>query len=171
MASIMNTLTRLRDGTNQMESLRNDGESTKELADNVREVLNTVTQETRYVLVQNILAHPKKAPSLKELDFVNPSKSKSTIRNHLDKLVEIGIVEEIKLPDEARKRDLPWKFYYLTEEAREFLEEHDLVRAEDTLQEMHEKLEKPDEIRKYEEAPRPSEFEDGEKQAKKKLAP
>jgi hypothetical protein len=36
-----------------------------------RQRLNTVTQETRFVLIQNILSHPKQLPSLKELSYVN----------------------------------------------------------------------------------------------------
>ena len=34
-----------------------------------REQLNILTQETRFVLVENILAHPDQLPSLKELNY------------------------------------------------------------------------------------------------------
>lgn len=128
-------------------------------ADDIRNTLNLVTQETRYVLIQNIVAHPKEAPSLKELAYANPSKSKSTIRNHLQKLVDAGVVEKVHLPNDERKRDLPHRFFRLTESTREFLEEHDLLRAEETLKEMHSMLEKTPEIKRYIEAPRPGDFE------------
>jgi DNA-binding transcriptional regulator YhcF (GntR family) len=72
-----------------------------------RQRLNTVTQETRFVLIQNTLSPPKQLPSLKELSYVNPSKSQSTIRKHLEILIEDGIVEERVLPDDPRQRDLP----------------------------------------------------------------
>lgn len=133
-----------------------------EQADNVRDLLNLVTQKTRFVLIQNIVAHPKEAPSLKELAYANPSKSKSTIRNHLDKLVDAGVVKAVHLPKEERKRDLPHKFFRLTESSRDFLEEHDLLRAEETLKEMHSMLEKTPEIERYVEAPRPGDFESDE---------
>jgi len=123
--------------------------------ENQRQRLNTVTQETRFVLIQNILSHPKQLPTLKELDYVNPSKSKSTIREHLEVLIEHGIVEERTLPKGERKRDLPWRFYGLTDVGRDLLEEMDLLGAEGTLQDMYEMLETTDEIEKYAQAPRP----------------
>lgn len=162
MTDIMNAITRLG-GRRDTDGSPTDKQNEPNFADNVRELLAVVTQETRFVLIQNILAHPKKAPSLKELDFVNPSKSESTIRNHLEKLEGSGVIKEIELPKDARSRDLPWKFYTLTAEAREFLEEHDLVRAEDTLEEMHAMLERTEEIEKYENAPRPDGFDSGER--------
>ena len=144
-------------------------------ADDIRNTLNLVTQETRYVLIQNIVAHPRETPSLKELAYANPSKSKSTIRNHLDKLIDAGVVETVHLPKEERKRDLPHRFFRLTEWSRDFLEEHDLLRAEETLKEMHSMLEKTPEIERYVEAPRPGDFEsdDDEKtdESRKRLKP
>ncbi|MFC7164991.1 hypothetical protein [Halospeciosus flavus] len=123
--------------------------------ENKRQRLNVVTQETRFVLIQNILSHPQQLPTLKELDYVNPSKSKSTIREHLEVLIEHGIVAERTLPKDQRKRDLPWRFYGLTDAGRELLEEMGLLGAEGTLQDMYEMLETTDEIEKYAQAPRP----------------
>lgn len=131
--------------------------------ENQRQRLNVVTQETRFVLIQNILSHPQQLPTLKELDYVNPSKSKSTIREHLEVLIEHGIVAERTLPKDERKRDLPWRFYGLTDVGRDLFEEMDLLGAEGTLQEMYEMLETTDEIEKYARAPRPEdESEDKE---------
>lgn len=120
-----------------------------------RQRLNVVTQETRFVLTQNILSHPQQLPTLKELDYVNPSKSKSTIREHLEVLVEHDIVEVRTLPKDERKRDLPWRFYGLTDGGRDLLEEMGLLGAEGTLQEMYTMVETTDEIEKYAQAPRP----------------
>ncbi|UWG49156.1 Fe2+/Zn2+ uptake regulation protein, fur/PerR (plasmid) [Halanaeroarchaeum sp. HSR-CO] len=131
--------------------------------DNHRQRLNVVTQETRFVLIQNILSHPQQLPTLKELDYVNPSKSKSTIREHLEVLIEHGIVEERTLSKDKRKRDLPWRFYGLTDVGRDLLEEIGLLGAEGTLQDMYVMLETTDEIEKYVQAPRPGdEGEDNE---------
>ncbi|WP_424016208.1 winged helix-turn-helix domain-containing protein (plasmid) [Halorientalis pallida] len=128
----------------------------KEEIESRRQQLNVVTQETRFVLIQNILSHPEQLPTLKELDYVNPSKSKSTIREHLEVLIENGVVEERTLPKDERKRDLPWTFYGLTEEGRDLLDEFDLLGAEGTLQDMYEMLETTAEIKKYADAPRPN---------------
>jgi DNA-binding HxlR family transcriptional regulator len=65
--------------------------------DTVRERLNVVTQDTRFSLVQDILGHPSGLPTLKELDYVNPSRSQTTIRQHLQHLVDAGIVEKVEL--------------------------------------------------------------------------
>lgn len=123
--------------------------------DAVRERLNVVTQETRFALLQDILGHPAGLPTLKELDYVNPSKSRTTIRQHLQRLVDAGIVEEVTLSEDRRQNDLPYKFYGISDRGREFLAEHKLLRAADTLSELYDRVEKTDEIDRYEKAPRP----------------
>lgn len=138
-------------------TVREDASVSEPREQSKREKLNVMTQETRFTLVQNIIAHPEQLPSLKELDYYNPSKSESTIRNHLEKLIEHDLVAEFALPEDERARDLPWMFYGLTETARSLLEETQLLKAEETLQDIHEHLELTDEIKRYQEAPRPDE--------------
>lgn len=123
--------------------------------ESVRKRLDVVTQETRFALIQDVLGHPSGLPTLKELDYVNPSRSRTTIRQHLDRLVEAGIVEEVLLPEERRRNDLPYKFYGISEFGRAFLEEHGLLRAEETLREVYDRVEKTAEVERYEGAPRP----------------
>ncbi|PSP47639.1 transcriptional regulator [Halobacteriales archaeon QH_7_69_31] len=123
--------------------------------ESVRERLTVVTQETRFALLQDILGHPSELATLKELDYVNPSKSRTTIRQHLQQLVDAGIVEEVLLPEDRRQNDLPYKFYGISESGRQFLDEHKLLRAQDTLRETYDNVEKPDDIERYETALRP----------------
>jgi DNA-binding transcriptional ArsR family regulator len=123
--------------------------------ESVRERLTVVTQETRFALLQDILGHPSELATLKELDYVNPSKSRTTIRQHLQQLVDAGIVEEVLLPEDRRQNELPYKFYGLSESGRQFLDEHKLLRAQDTLREIYDNVEKPDDIKRYETALRP----------------
>ena len=130
-------------------------DKTADEIERVRERLNVVTQETRFSLIQDILGHPKQLPTLKELDYVNPSKSQSTIRQHLQELVNAGIVAEVSLPKDQRQNDLPYKFYGLSEDGREFLKEHGLLRAEETLTEIYSTIDKTETVRRYETAPRP----------------
>jgi DNA-binding PadR family transcriptional regulator len=120
-----------------------------------RETLHLVTQETRFGLIIDILGHPEQLPSLKELSYVNPSKSKSTIRNHLEKLEEYNVVQRYRLDKEDRTRDLPSTFYGLTPEGRSFLKERKLLRGEQTYRELYNRIEKTDQIKAYENAPRP----------------
>lgn len=123
--------------------------------DRVRERLNVITQETRFSLIQDILGHPEQLPTLKELDYVNPSKSQTTLRQHLQQLIEASVVEEVILPNDRRQNDRPYKFYGISDEGRQFLETHDLLRAEDTLRTIYTRVKKTDEIERYETAPRP----------------
>ena len=124
--------------------------------DTVRERLNIITQETRFSLVQDILGHPSGLPTLKELDYVNPSRSQTTIRQHLQRLVEAGIVEKVELPDDRQQNDLPYTFYGISEEGHQFLEEHKLLRAQETLRAIYDRVEKTSAIERYESAPRPN---------------
>ena len=123
--------------------------------ESVRERLTVVAQETRFALLQDILGHPSELATLKELDYVNPSKSQTTIRQHLQQLVDAGIVKEVLLPEDRRQNDLPFKFYGISESGRQFLDEHKLLRAQDTLREIYDNVEKPDDIKRYETALRP----------------
>lgn len=123
--------------------------------ESVRERLNVVTQETRFALLQDILGHPSGLPTLKELDYVNPSKSQTTIRQHLQQLVDVGIVAEVRLPEDRRQNDLPYTFYGISDDGQQFLEDHKLLRAQDTLREIYDRVEKTDAITRYETAPRP----------------
>ena len=127
--------------------------STSETHEDVRERLNIVTQETRFSLIQDILGHPSGLPTLKELDYVNPSRSQTTIRQHLQRLVDAGIVEKVELPEDRRQNDLPYTFYGLSEEGRRFLEDHKLLRAKETLRAIYDQVEKTAEIERYETTP------------------
>lgn len=131
------------------------GNRDAELAGQRRELLNLVTQETRFEIIQNIVGHPAQLPTLKELDYFMPGVSKSTIRNHLERLVERGVVEQVELSKDERSRDLPHVFYGLTEIGREILETADLLRAEKSLQETTIKTQLTPGVEKYLNAPRP----------------
>ena len=122
-----------------------------------RELVHFVTQQTRFTLLTNILQHPEQLPSMYELEQLNPSVSAATVYKHTQKLIDAGIVEEVPLPDGERRQGYPWKFYGLTGEGRAFLEEHNLLAAEETLQRIYETIaDKPAKMVKYENAPRPA---------------
>ena len=121
-----------------------------------RELVHFVTQQTRFALINNILQHPDQLPSMYELEELNPSVSEATVYKHTQKLVDAGIVREVALDDDRRRQGCPWKFYGLTEAGREFLEDHNLLAAEETLQQIYETIsDKSEKMVKYENAPRP----------------
>ncbi|RQG97096.1 winged helix-turn-helix domain-containing protein [Natrarchaeobius chitinivorans] len=121
-----------------------------------RELVHFITQETRFALISNLLQHPEGLPSMYELEQLNPSVSEATVYKHVQKLIDAGIVEEVTLPDDERRQGYPWKFYRLTDDGRTFLDDHNLLAAEETLQRMYETIsDKPEKMVKYENAPRP----------------
>jgi DNA-binding MarR family transcriptional regulator len=122
-----------------------------------RELVHFVTQQTRFALLSNILQHPKQLPSMYELEELNPSVSDATVYKHTQKLIDAGIVKEVALDDGERRQGYPWKFYGLTDDGREFLDAHNLLTAEETLQQIYETIsDKSDKMIKYENAPRPT---------------
>jgi len=128
-----------------------DGENTTP-----RELIHFVTQQTRFALINNILQHPEQLPSMYELEELNPSVSDATVYKHVQKLIDAGIVREVSLEDDQRRQGYPWKFYGLTEEGRTFLDEHNLLAAEETLQQIYDTIaNKPEKMIKYENVPRP----------------
>jgi DNA-binding MarR family transcriptional regulator len=121
-----------------------------------RELVHFVTQQTRFTLLNNILQHPDQLPSMYELEQLNPSISDATVYKHIQSLIDAGIIEEAALPDDERRQGYPWKFYRVSDEGREFLDEHNLLEAEETLQRIYETIsDKPEKMIKYENAPRP----------------
>lgn len=64
-------------------------------------------------------------------------------------------VEKVVLPKEERTRDLPHRFYRLSDIGQNLLERHDLLRAKETLKEMYSVLEKTEKIEKYMHTPQP----------------
>jgi len=82
--------------------------------------------------------------------------SDATVYKHIQKLIDTGIVKEVALDDDQRRQGYPWKFYGLTEKGRKFLDEHNLLAAEETLQQIYETIsDKPEKMVKYENFPRP----------------
>ena len=123
-----------------------------------RELIHFVTQQTRFALINNILQHPEQLPSMYELEELNPSVSDATVYKHIQKLIGEGIVKEVALDDDQRRQGYPWKFYGLTKAGRKFLNDHNLLAAEETLQQIYETIsDKPEKMVKYENAPRPEE--------------
>ena len=112
-----------------------------------RELVHFITQQTRFSLISDILAHPQQLPSMYELEELNPSVSDATVYKHIQKLIDAGIITEVALDDDQRRQGYPWKFYGLTEDGREFLETHNLLAAEETLQQIYDTIaDKPEKM-------------------------
>lgn len=140
--------------------LINNDESNEQLAigqlsQDVMQLIHLVTQPTRYTLLMNMSAHPKQSPTLDELVYLHPNKGKTTVLEHLDTLVEWGLVEKLVIPTGKRSRSLPSTFYRLSDVGREFLAAYGLYAADEReLQQRYQELPKTDKVIRYEEAPR-----------------
>jgi DNA-binding HxlR family transcriptional regulator len=120
------------------------------------DTLHEITTSPRPSLISDILGHSKGAPSMREFEHYNPSYKRNTIQYHLNRLIEVGVVEKVALPPGQRKRDLPSTFYRLTGEGRTLLDRHNLLEEESAWTAIYENVEKPPEIEAAEEMDRPS---------------
>lgn len=118
--------------------------------------LHVVTQARRYDLVTDILGHPEELPSLSELDYMNPPVERTTIQDHLNRLIDVDVVETVEIPVGKRSRDLPHVFYGLSESGRQLLRDHGLLEEQEAWKDLYARVEKTGTIQKYETAPRPS---------------
>jgi predicted ArsR family transcriptional regulator len=116
--------------------------------------LQRVTDATRANIVADVVGHPKGTPSVDEFAYTNSSLEADTIRNHLKVLAEAGVVAELTVPAGERTRGYPYKFYRLTDAARDLFDRNGLFPA-DAWQRQYERVEKTAEIRELEAMPRP----------------
>ena len=117
-------------------------------------VLQAVTVTSRANIVADIVGHPEGAPSVDELAKTNPGLEKDTIRGHLAVLKDVGAVEELTIPAGERTRGYPYKFYRLTDLARNLFDATDLF-PEEAWKRQYDRLAKDAEMRELERMPRP----------------
>ncbi|WP_290816973.1 ArsR family transcriptional regulator [Halovivax sp.] len=116
--------------------------------------LQKATDKKRADILSDVVGHPKGLPSVEELDYTNPSLSDDAIRRHLRTLADVGVVREREFETGERLRDYPYKFYELTEEARELFDRNGLF-PEAAWKRQYRAVEKTARIREIEEMPRP----------------
>ena len=119
-----------------------------------RELFELLSQETRHLVVQNILGHPEHLASLDELNYMIP-KSKAAIDDQLDNLVEAGILDLYRYEPSDEKRDLPSKFYGPTEYGVTVLHEYDYLRGVPVARSLYDNTRKSEQVQRHENAPRP----------------
>ena len=117
--------------------------------------LQKATNHPRANLIADIIGHPQKAPSVKELDYMNPALGEDAIRRHLGVLNDVGVVAELVVAPGDRVRGYPYKFYRLTTSARELFDRNDLFPA-DAWQRQYARVEKTGDIAELEAMPRPA---------------
>lgn len=121
---------------------------------NTWEALQKVTDKKRADILADIVGHPKGMPSVEELDYMNPPMSDDAIRRHVKTLMNVGVVEEREFPPGKRYREFPYKFYRLTDAARELFDRNGLF-PEAAWKREYESVTKTARIEEIEEMPRP----------------
>ena len=116
--------------------------------------LQKATDKKRADIIADIVGHPNGMPSVEELDYMNPPLSDDAIRRHLDTLMGVGVVREREFPVGERLRDFPYKFYELTDDARELFDRNGLF-PEEAWHRQYRSVEKTARIRDIETMPRP----------------
>lgn len=116
--------------------------------------LKKATDKKRADVIADIVGHPKGLPSVEELDYTNPDLSADSIRRHLTTLQEVGVVEEHEIETGERLRDYPYKFYGLTDAARDLFDRNGLF-PEDAWRRQYQAVQKTARIRDLEQMPRP----------------
>ena len=102
-----------------------------------------------------MVGHPKGTPSKKELEYYNPSIAASTITDHLIRLEEMGLIEAIERNREGLERGQPYRFFQLTDAARELFDRNNLF-GPDTYRELFAEVEKTEETGAAEGVRRPN---------------
>jgi DNA-binding transcriptional ArsR family regulator len=108
--------------------------------------LSVLDDTTRANIIGTIVGHPKGAPSKKELEYYNPSVAASTLTDHLIRLEEVGLVEVVERDRKGIERGQPYRFFRLTDAARELFDRNNLFEC-DAYREIFTEVEKTDEIK------------------------
>jgi DNA-binding HxlR family transcriptional regulator len=116
--------------------------------------LRAITQETRASILADIVGHPEGMASVPELEYTNPDVKRSAITEHLQRLVDAGVVGRAELPPGERSRDLPHTFYFVTDEGRDLFDRNDILDRE-VWREQYARVAKTEEIERIEAMDRP----------------
>lgn len=119
-----------------------------------REIYELLSQETRHLVLQYILAHPEHLPSLDELAYLIP-KNKAAIRDQIERLQEERIVEQYDHPPNEDSRDLPSQFYGLTEHGVDVLEEYNYLRGLPVARALYDNTRLSEKAKRHRDASRP----------------
>lgn len=119
-----------------------------------RRVHQFLTQETRYHIIQTILGHPDHLVTLDEFEYLVP-KNRSTIREHLDRLVDKYLVTKYVYTGDDGEASDPTEFWGLTEYGVRLLNDYDYLRYVPVLRALQDNLYLTEKIERHRNAPRP----------------
>lgn len=145
----------VRPGTMADISAHSKSDREENPLDRQRALMELLSQETRHSIIQTLLGHPELLASADELNHFIPSKSKKTVEEQLDVLVEADILSIYEYPPNKDTRGLPWKFYGFTEYGAGVLGDFNYLKGVPMARAVHQKTRTPEKIERHETAPRP----------------
>lgn len=113
-----------------------------------------LSQDTRHLIIQELLGHPAHLMSLAELEYM-VGKSQAAIKDQLETLIEADILAQYTYEPSEEKRDLPAQFYGFTEYGVDVLHGYKYLRGLPVARALYEKTRKTEKIERHEAAPRP----------------
>lgn len=116
--------------------------------------LRSILDQTRCIVMQQILAHDSGVLSKPELEARNPDVNSSTLQYHLDTLVEREILSKESAPE--NKRDLPSVFYAVTERGIKLLKRVNLYDEIAVWNQVYSDVPTPDALQDIEKMERPN---------------
>jgi len=119
-----------------------------------RRLFELLSQDTRQLIVQELLGHPAHLMSLAELEYMT-GKNRATIKGHLDTLREADIIARYISEPNKGNRELPAQFYGFTEHGVEILHSYKYLRGVPVARALYENTRKTEKIERHETAPRP----------------
>lgn len=116
--------------------------------------LQRVVDKKRADILADIVGHPNGAPTVEELDYMNPPLSEDSIRRHLKTLADVGVVRVREFETGNRVRGYPYQFFEITSEARDLFDRNGLF-PEEAWRRQYAAVEKTSRIEDVESMPRP----------------
>lgn len=113
-----------------------------------------LSQDTRHLIIQELLGHPTHLMSLAELEYMT-GKSQAAIKDQLETLIGAEILACYRHEPSEDKRDLPSQFYGFTERGVEILHDYKYLRGLPVARALYENTRKTEKIERHESAPRP----------------
>jgi DNA-binding HxlR family transcriptional regulator len=87
-----------------------------------------LSQDTRHLIIQELLGHPTHLTSLAELEDMT-GKSQAAIKDQLETLIDADLLARYTYDPSEGTRDLPSQFYGFTERGVEILHEYKYLRG------------------------------------------
>lgn len=112
--------------------------------------LQFVLQETRTLLLQQILSSESGSLSVPELSYRNADLKPNNVRYHLREMVEREIVEKRKVPPGDRVGDLPNTFFRVTDRGERLLDRAGLRDEVELWTELYDRMDRSQEIERIE---------------------